>query len=237
MAMSGSKLILSARRVSRLESISKDLTSRFGAAVYVCPFDVRRYHEVELGLDSLPSEWRAIDILINSAGVARGWSKIHEGNADDWDEIIDCNVKGLLYVTRLVLAGMVKRGKGHVINIASISGIETYANDAVYCASKAAVRVLSDALKKELLGTPIRVTAISPGMVRTGFQEVRHRGRKEPAAQAYQGYTPLEPVDVAEAALFVITRPSHVNINEIVMMPVDQASPISINLRGNSSRS
>lgn len=237
MAASEARLILNARRASRLESISKDLRSRFGAMVYICPFDVRRYEEVKLGLKALPPEWRAIDILINNAGVGRGWTKIHEGSIDDWDETIDCNVKGLLYVTRLVLPEMVKRGKGHVVNIASISGIETYANDAVYCASKAAVRVLSDAFKKDLLGTPIRVTTISPGMVRTEFQEVRHHGRKEPAARAYRGYKPLEAEDVAETVLFAATRPSHVNINEIVMMSVDQASPTLISVRGNSSTS
>ena len=234
MVANGARLILNARRVSRLESISKDLRNRFGAEVCICPFDVRRYEEVKLGLEALPSEWRAIDILINNAGLGRGWNKIYQGNVGDWDETIDCNLKGLLYVTRLVLPEMVKRGKGHVVNIASISGIETYAYDAVYCASKAAVRALTDAVKKDLLGTPIRVTAVSPGMVRTEFPEVRHYGRSESAVKAYEGYTPLEPVDVAEAVLFATTRPSYVNINEIVMMSVDQAGPTLINLRDNS---
>jgi len=239
MAASGAKLILNARRVSRLESISKDLKNRFGASVYICPFDVRKYKEVKLGLESLPSEWRAIDILINNAGVGRGWNKMYEGDVDDWDETIDCNVKGLLYVTRTVLPEMVKRGKGHVVNIASISGIETYANDAVYCASKAAVRAMTDALKKDLLGTSIRVTAISPGMVRTEFAEVRNHGKKEATAEAYRGYTPLEPEDVAETILFAATatRPSHVNINEIVMMSIDQAGPTLMNFRNTGSGS
>jgi 3-hydroxy acid dehydrogenase / malonic semialdehyde reductase len=237
MAASGARLILSARRVSRLESISKDLETRFGAKVYICPFDVRSYDEVKLALETLPSEWKKIDILINNAGVGKGWSKMYDGDIDDWDETIDCNVKGVMYVTRIVLPEMVRSGKGHVVNIASISGIETYPNDAVYCASKAAVRALTDALKKDLLGTPIRVTAISPGMVRTEFANVRHHGRADAGSQSYQGYTPLEPVDVAEVVLFAATRPSHVNINEIVMMPVDQASPTLMNLRDTSSRS
>jgi 3-hydroxy acid dehydrogenase / malonic semialdehyde reductase len=237
MAANGFRLILSARRVSRLESAAKDFRNRSDAQVYVCPFDVRRYNEVKLRLGALPPEWKQVDILINSAGVGRGWNRIYEGSIDDWDETIDCNVKGLLYVTRLILPGMIKRGKGHIINIASISGIEAYANDAVYCASKAAVRMLFDALKRELLGTPIRVTTVSPGMVRTEFQQVRHHGKVEPAAQAYQGYTPLEPIDVAQIILFAATRPSRVNINEIVVMPTDQAGPTLISFQGKASRS
>ena len=237
MAANGFRLILSARRASRLESISKDLRDRFDVPVHVCPFDVRSFDEVKLRLGALPPQWKRVDILINSAGVGRGWGRIQEGNINDWNETIDCNVKGLLYVTRLVLPGMIKRDKGHVVNIASISGIEAYANDAVYCASKAAVRMLSDALKRDLLGTRIRVTTISPGMVRTEFQKVRHHGRTEPAAQAYQGYTPLEPDDVAQIVLFAVTRPSRVNINEVVVMPTDQASPTLISLRGKASRS
>jgi len=232
MAANGFRLVLSARRASRLESISKDLRDRFDVPVHVCPFDVRNNNEVKLRLGALPPEWKRVDVLINSAGVGRGWGGIQEGNIDDWNETIDCNVKGLLYVTRLVLPGMIKRDRGHVVNIASISGIEAYANDAVYCASKAAVRMLSDALKRDLLGTQIRVTTISPGMVRTEFQKVRHHGKIEPAAQAYQGYTPLEPIDVAQIVLFAVTRPSRVNISEVVVMPTDQASPTLISLRG-----
>ena len=230
MAENGARVVLNARRAQRLKEMRDQLKKRFRARVFMCPFDVRKFGEVKKRLESLPSPWRDIDILVNNAGLARGWDKFHKESVGDWEDVIDTNLKGLMYVTSLVLAGMVKRGKGHIVNIASISGIETYANDAAYCASKAAVRALTDALKKDLLGTPVRATAVSPGLVRTEFFRVRFDGDEERASEVYKGFVPLEPRDVAEAVLFAVTRSPHVNINEIVVMSVDQASPTQVNL-------
>jgi len=185
---------------------------------------VRDFAHVKNALENLPAEWQPIDILINNAGLARGLDPLYEGRIEDWEEMIDSNVKGLLYMTRLVVPGMVKRGRGHVVNLASIAGIQTYPKGNVYCASKAAVRAISDGLKQDLTGTPIRVTAISPGLVETEFAEVRFRGNKERAAQNYAGLTPLTGDDVADAVHFCVTRPQHVNINEVVLMPVAQSN-------------
>lgn len=189
---------------------------------------MRDFSQVKNAVENLPAEWQAIDILVNNAGLARGLDPLHEGHIEDWEEMIDSNVKGLLYMTRLVVPGMVKRGRGHVVNIASIAGIQTYPKGNVYCASKAAVRAISDGLKQDLTGTPIRVTAISPGLVETEFAEVRFRGNKERAAQNYRGLTPLTGDDVADAVHFCVTRPPHVNINEVVLMPVAQSSATQV---------
>ena len=151
------------------------MKERHGTSCLLLPFDVRKSDQVKTALESVPKVWQPIDVLINNAGLARGFDKLHEGSIEDWEEMIDSNVKGLLYVTRLVVPGMVKRGKGHVVNIASIAGIQTYPRGNVYCASKAAVRVISDGLRQDLLGTPIRVTTISPGLVETEFSQVRFR--------------------------------------------------------------
>jgi NADP-dependent 3-hydroxy acid dehydrogenase YdfG len=195
--------------------MAEELKKDFGTPTYILPFD---------GLDGLPSEWSSISVLVNNAGLARGLDKLQEARLDDWEEMIDTNVKGLLYLTRLVLPGMVKRGRGHVVNISSIAGIQTYPGGNVYCASKAAVRVISDGLRMDLLGTPIRVTTITPGMVETEFSNVRFRGDNERVAQTYRGLTPLTANDIADAILYAITRPPHVNVSEIVLLPTDQAS-------------
>jgi NADP-dependent 3-hydroxy acid dehydrogenase YdfG len=226
-ASQGARLILNARRTERLDALTKELK----VPTYVSRFDVRKLDEVKSALESLPPDWSSIDILVNNAGLARGMEKFHEGNIQDWEEMLDTNVKGLMYVTRLVLPGMVARGEGHIVNIASLAGIETYPNGALYCASKAAVRVITDGLKKDLLGTQIRVTAISPGMVQTEFSEVRFHGDKGRAALAYKGMTPLQAEDVADAVLFSVTRPSHVNISEIVLMPTDQSGTTMVHHR------
>lgn len=223
-AVNGARLILNARRKDRLNALSAELKERHGTSCLLLPFDVRKSDQVKTALESLPKDWEPIDVLINNAGLARGFDKLHEGRIEDWEEMIDSNVKGLLYVTRLVVPGMVKRGKGHVVNIASIAGIQTYPRGNVYCASKAAVRVISDGLRQDLLGTPIRVTTISPGLVETEFSQVRFRGDKERAAQTYKGMTALAADDVADTVFYAITRPPHVNISEIVLLPTDQAS-------------
>jgi 3-hydroxy acid dehydrogenase/malonic semialdehyde reductase len=222
-AISGARLILNARRKDRLNALSAELKERYNASTLILPFDVRKLDEVKAALDSLPEKWQPISVLINNAGLARGLDKLHEGRIEDWQEMIDTNINGLLYITRMVVPGMVKRGKGHVVNIASIAGIQTYPRGNVYCASKAAARVLSDGLRQDLLGTPVRVTAISPGLVKTEFAQVRFRGDKVHAAQTYKGMTPLTADDVADTVFYSITRPPHVNISEIVLLPTDQA--------------
>ncbi len=220
----GAKLILNARRKERLEALATELKEIFEASSFILPFDVRNLNQVKAAVERLPVDWGSIDVLINNAGVARGLDKLYEGNIEDWEEMVDSNIKGLLYVTRLILPGMVKRGRGHVVNIASLAGIQAYPRGNVYSASKAAVRVLSDGLRQDLLGTTIRVTTISPGLVETEFSEVRFHGDKERAAQPYRGMTPLTADDVADAVLYSLTRPPHVNVNEIVLLPTDQAS-------------
>ncbi len=211
--------------------MASELKKNFGASSLILLFDVRKLDQVRKGLEGLPKEWENVDILINNAGLARGLDKLYEGSIEDWEETIDSNVKGLLYVTRLVVPGMVKRGRGHVVNIASIAGIQTYPRGNVYCATKAAVRVLSEGLRQDLLGSPLRVTTISPGLVETEFAQVRFRGDRERAAQTYRGLTPLTPDDVADAIVYSLTRPPHVNVNEIVLLPTDQASATLLHRR------
>jgi len=231
LAREGAKLILNARRRDRLETLSNQLLTQFSAESLVLPFDVSNLAEVKESIQQLPAEWRAVDVLINNAGLARGLTTLPEGQIEDWEEMIDVNVKGLLYVSRLIVPGMLKRRSGHVVNIASVAGIHTYPRGNVYCATKAAVRVLSEGLKMDLLGTPIRVTTISPGLVQTEFSEVRFKGDRERAAQVYAGLVPLTGSDVADAVLYCLTRPLHVNVAEIVLMPTDQASSTLIHRR------
>ncbi|MBD2091362.1 SDR family oxidoreductase [Microcoleus sp. FACHB-1515] len=229
-AGSGAKLILAARRLDRLEALAADL-KKFACAVHLVQLDVCDRAQVESVVQALPEEWQAIDILINNAGLSRGLSKLHEGEIPDWEEMIDTNVKGLLYMTRSILPGMVSRGRGHVINIGSIAGHQTYPNGNVYCATKAAVRALTEGLKLDLLGTPVRVTSVDPGMVETEFSDVRFHGDRSRAAKVYEGLTPLTGADVAEVVRFCADRPAHVNINEVILMPVDQASATMVSRR------
>ena len=230
-AAEGAKLILNARRNDRLEELASFLRKQFDTKCLLLPFDVRELEKVKAGLENLPKEWQDIDVLINNAGLSRGLDKLPEGDIEDWEEMIDTNVKGLLYVTRLVLPGMVKRGRGHIVNIASIAGIYSYPGGNVYGATKAAVRILSENLRVDLLGTPIRVSTVSPGLVETEFSEVRYHGDKERAAKTYRGLTPLTAEDIAEVVSFCVTRPSHVNINEVTLMPVDQATSTLVHRR------
>jgi 3-hydroxy acid dehydrogenase / malonic semialdehyde reductase len=224
-AQAGAKLLLLARRRDRLEKLALDLEQEFGCAIHWLPLDVSDRPTLEDALQSLPEAWTAIDILVNNAGLSRGLDKLHEGSIQDWEEMIDTNLKGLLYVTRAVLPGMVHRGRGHIINIGSVAGHQTYPNGNVYCATKAAVRTLSEGMRLDLLGTPIRVSSVDPGMVETEFSEVRFRGDTERAEKVYQGLTPLTAEDIADVVFFCATRPAHVNISEVLVMPTDQASP------------
>jgi len=225
----GARLLLAARRKSRLDELAPQLLAAGSEAVHSFGLDVRDQPKVEASIAALPSEWQAIDVLINNAGLSRGLDKLYEGHPEDWDEMIDTNVKGLLYVTRAVVPGMVERGSGHVVNMGSTAGEITYPKGAVYCASKAAERAINDGLRQDLLGTPVRVTSVDPGMVQTPFSEVRFRGDTERAAKVYEGVTPLTPEDIADAILWAVTRPAHVNIARIVMTPVDQANSLLFN--------
>lgn len=219
----GAKLILAARRRDRLEHLAAELTEQFQTDCYLLALDVRDYSQVATALKDLPDPWDKVDVLINNAGLSRGLDKLHEGSIQDWEEMLDTNVKGLLYVTRTLVPGMVTRGRGHVVNIGSIAGHQTYPNGNVYCASKAAVRAITEGLKQDLLGTPVRVTSVDPGLVETEFSEVRFRGDRDRARQVYSGLTPLTPDDVADVVRFCITRPAHVNIRELLLLPTDQS--------------
>jgi NADP-dependent 3-hydroxy acid dehydrogenase YdfG len=225
-AAEGARLLLAARRAERFAELTPELLSAGAAAVHSMALDVRDAASVAGALDALPEEWKAIDVLVNNAGLSRGLDKMHEGKLLDWDEMIDTNVKGLLYVTRAVVPGMVQRGRGHVVNLGSTAGEVTYPGGAVYCGTKAAEHAINDGLRQDLLGTPVRVTSIDPGMVETEFSEVRFRGAKERAAKVYQGLTPLQATDVADAIVWAVTRPAHVNIARVLLTSIDQANSL-----------
>lgn len=230
-AAGGAHLVLAARRVERLTSLAAELSAAHGTKILELPLDVSDRPQVEAALTSLPAPWNAVDILINNAGLSRGLDKLHDGNLQNWEEMINTNVKGLLYVTRFVVPGMVQRGRGHVVNIGSIAGHQTYPGGNVYCATKAAVKALSDGLRMDLLGTPIRVSLVDPGMVETEFSQVRFHGDRDRAAKVYEGVNPLTADDIAEIVYFCLTRPPHVNISDLIVFPVDQASATLVHRR------
>lgn len=223
-AQTGARLILAARRREKLEELSEALQKQYQIQTLSLPLDVQDSGAVMAAMQDLPTDWQKIDVLINNAGLSRGLEKQYVSPLQDWEEMIDTNIKGLLYVTRAVVPGMVARKQGHVINIGSIAGRQTYAGGSVYCATKAAVKSLSEGLKIDLLGTPVRVTNIEPGLVETEFSAVRFRGDGDRAQSIYQGMTPLTPDDIADTILFAVTRPAHVNISEILLMPTDQSA-------------
>jgi len=223
-AREGWNLILNARTVSKLEELKTELEGAYGVRVYILPFDVRDRKTAAEALASLPDEWKAIDILINNAGLVIGVDKEHEGNLDEWDIVIDTNIKSLLAMTRLVVPGMVARGRGHIINIGSIAGDAAYAGGSVYCATKAAVKALSDGLRIDLVDTPLRVTNIKPGLVETNFSVVRFRGDKDKADNVYKGIRPLTGDDIAETVYFAASVPEYMQIAEMLVMPTYQAT-------------
>ncbi len=225
------KLILAARRRDRLEQLAEELDQEYATPIHLLELDVRDRTQVETAIASLPEPWSHIDILINNAGLSRGLDKLYQGQVEDWEEMIDTNIKGLLYVTRCVVPGMVNRDRGHVVNIGSIAGHQTYPNGNVYCGTKAAVRAISEGLKQDLLGTQIRVSSVDPGLVETEFSVVRFHGDSDRANKVYQGLTPLTPEDIADVVLFCATRPPHVNLSEILLVPTDQASPTLVHRR------
>jgi 3-hydroxy acid dehydrogenase/malonic semialdehyde reductase len=223
-AREGARLILAARRIARLEMLAAELKGACDTQSLCVQIDVGQHKTVATELEKLPEGWRDIDILVNNAGLSRGLVKLHEGGFHDWDEMIDTNIKGLLAVSRVVIPWMLGRNRGHIINIGSIAGHEVYPNGNVYCATKFAVRAISRGMKMDLHGTPIRVTSVDPGLAETEFSLVRFRGDKERAAQPYKGLKPLTGEDVAEAIVWCASRPEHVDVTEMVIMPTAQSS-------------
>ncbi len=229
LAQNNYNLILTGRRKERLESIKDQLELTSGCQILTLNFDIRIKADTEAALNSIPEEWRAIDLLVNNAGLAAGLAPVNSADVDDWEAMIDTNIKGLLYTTRIVSPWMVERRTGHIINITSIAGKESYPNGSVYCGTKHAVSAISKAMRIELMPFGIKVTTIAPGAVDTEFSLVRFRGDQEKANQVYKGFTPLSGKDIAETILFVLSRPAHVNIDDLLIMPVDQASARDFN--------
>lgn len=222
-ASQGADLILNGRNIEKLNALKQELNAQ-GTDVLLLPFDVRNRQDMKQAIDSLEGKWKDIDILINNAGLVIGVDKEFEGSLDEWDVVIDTNIKGLLAMTRLIVPGMVKRGKGHIINIGSIAGDAAYPGGSVYCATKAAVKALSDGLRIDLVNTPLRVTNIKPGMVETNFTVVRYRGDKKRAGNFYKGIRPLNGDDIAEVIFYATSAPAHVQIAEVLVMPTNQAT-------------
>lgn len=217
-------LIITARRKERIEKLAQDLSQKNKIKVLPLSLDVRNFDSVKSLNEALPTEWKSIDILVNNAGLARGLDKFYEGKIEDWDEMIDTNIKGLLYVSRVVVPQMVERETGHIINIGSTAGHEAYPMGNVYVATKFAVKALSQSFRIDVLEKGIKVTSVDPGMVETEFSKVRFRGDEQRANKVYEGLHPLTPDDVADAVIYAATRPKHVNINQIILTPLAQAS-------------
>lgn len=224
LAKEGYGIIISGRRQERLEELEKELEVKYGVKVLSLCFDVRSFNEVQMAIDNLPEEWKSIDILVNNAGLAVGLNPIHQGVVDDWERMIDTNIKGLLYMTRIVSPGMVERKSGHIINLCSIAGKEVYLNGNVYCATKHAVDALSKGMRIDLLPYNIRVTQVCPGAVETEFSLVRFKGDQSRADKVYDGFAPLEAEDIANAVYYAIAQPPHVDIQDVLVMPTAQAN-------------
>lgn len=222
-AAMGSNLILNGRNIEKLNQLKEELTA-LGVEVLTLPFDVRDRAAMRAAIDSLQGPWQQIDVLINNAGLVIGVDKEFEGNLDEWDIVLDTNIKALLSMTRMIVPGMVARGRGHIINIGSIAGDAAYPGGSVYCATKAAVKALSDGLRIDLVDTPLRVTNIKPGMVETNFTVVRYRGDKQRADDFYKGIRPLTGDDIAEVVYYAASAPEHVQIAEVLVMPTHQAT-------------
>ena len=216
----GYRVIITGRNVARLNALKEEL----GNDAYPLVFDVRDREIAEASVASLPDDWQDIDVLVNNAGLALGLDREYEGDYRDWDTMIDTNIKGLLYMTRAVVPGMVVRGKGHVVNIGSVAGDAAYANGNVYCGTKAAVKAITDGLRIDLAETPVRVTLLKPGLVETRFSEVRFHGDKERAANVYKGIAPLTGEDIADAMIYAVQAPAHVQIAEMLILATHQAS-------------
>jgi 3-hydroxy acid dehydrogenase/malonic semialdehyde reductase len=227
-AQAGAKLLICARRKDKLDELAAELKQKHNTETHTFHLDVTKHDEVIAAIKSLPTTWANIDVLLNNAGLAAGMDTIQEGTVQDWEEMIDTNVKGLLYVTRTVLPQMIERNCGHIINIGSVAGHYVYPKGAVYCATKYAVNALTNGLRMDLFGKKIRVSTVDPGAVETNFSKVRFKGDEKRADAVYEGMDPLTPDDIADAVLFCATRPSHINISEIIIMPTDQAAATMI---------
>lgn len=223
-ASEGANLILNGRNQDKLNELKVELEADFGIEVLLLPFDVRDRERAKVAIESLEGKWKSIDVLVNNAGLVIGFDKEFEGVLEEWDIVIDTNIKGLLNITRLVTPGMVQRGVGHIINIGSIAGDAAYPGGSVYCATKAAVKTLSDGLRQDLVDTPLRVTNIKPGLVETNFSVVRYRGDKDAADNFYKGIKPLSGSDVAESVYFAASAPAHVQVSEILVLATNQAT-------------
>ncbi|KTC64780.1 short chain dehydrogenase/reductase family oxidoreductase (plasmid) [Legionella adelaidensis] len=223
-AQKSANLLLCARRQERLQELKSTLQEKYKIDVHTFALDVRNKNKVFTAFKSLPGNWQNIDVLINNAGLAAGLENFQEADIEDWEAMIDTNVKGLLYVSKAVLPQMLERNTGHIINLGSIAGHQVYPKGSVYCASKHAVKAISQGLRMDLLGTKIRVSSIDPGAVETEFSLVRFKGDQQRADNVYQGMTPLNPEDIAQAIYFCVSCPAHVNISEMIIMPTDQAA-------------
>ena len=223
-ASEGARLILNSRSADKLEALAKKLQEKYEAQCHILPFDVCDRNAAAAAIASLPDEWKSIDILVNNAGLAIGVDKEHEGCMDEWEVMIDTNIKALLSMTRMVVPGMIERGCGHIINIGSIAGDAAYPGGSVYCATKAAVKALSDGLRIDLVDTPLRVTNVKPGLVETNFSVVRFRGDKDRADNVYKGIHALSGDDIAEVVYFAASAPEHMQIAEVLVMPTNQAT-------------
>ena len=230
-ASQGCHVAITGRREDRLETAAREIRDRHRVEALPLRFDVRELSQVRAALEGASGLLSKLDILVNNAGLALALEPIQAGDPADWDQMIDTNVKGLLYVTRTVLPGMVERGRGHVVNVGSVAGHQTYAGGAVYSATKYAVRAISDALRYDVLGTGVRVSNVEPGLAETEFSEVRFKGDRSRAKSVYEGLTPLRAEDVADAVVWCLTRPPHVNIQSVLILPTDQASAHAVHRR------
>lgn len=228
-AQQGYQLVLVARREEKLKEVAKHLADKYAVEIKILIADVRDNSVLKEVFESLPEDWKKIDVLINNAGLSQGLDPVQNGDTSDWDTMIDTNVKGLLYVTKIVSNWMIAAKKGHIINIGSIAGKEVYPNGNVYCATKHAVDALNKGMRLDLLPHGIKVTAINPGMVETEFSVVRFKGDEDKAKKVYEGLEPLLAQDIADAIWFVVSRPAHVNINDMLIMPTAQASATVVN--------
>jgi len=227
LAMNGYNMIITGRRANRLDALAQEL-SALGVGVITLEFDVRDREAATAAINGLPDEWREIDVLVNNAGGAWGLEPEYEGDFKDWDTMIDTNIKGLLTMTRLIVPGMVERNRGHVVNIGSVAGDAAYAGGNVYCATKSAVKALSDGLRIDLAHTSVRVTNIKPGLVETNFSVIRFHGDKERADNVYKGIQPLTGEDIAETVFFAVSAPAHVQVAEILVLATHQANGTTI---------
>ena len=224
LAGEGYRLLLAGRRAIALNRLAADLEKRFGTECMSMVVDVRNLDELTRTISAIPQAWKEIDVLINNAGLAAGLDPVHQGSFDDWNQMIDTNIKGTLHLTRLIAPGMIERRRGHIINVSSIAGKEVYPNGAVYCATKHAVEGLTRGMRLDFVQYGIKVSSVSPGAVETEFSLVRFKGDEELAKKVYEGFYPLQADDVADAISYVLSRPSHVNIQDILIMPTAQAS-------------